>query len=248
MSRKKAPSVLLKALRGQFELRGWKFEESRSRLLLMVQRPDSIELKLLLDDQLFRPPELPDDGLLAVTCRANIYYRDLEEFIAAVLQYDLNTFGRLTTHLSLGRLVPKGTYFLDQACLIDPREGLEAGVQAFLSDYEKYLEPILKRMSDIDVFADHGYLPPYVSPWLWNIRRAVYLHLRGERSVAPKYLDRVEEEAACELSELPPNNEQERTKLFTDIASLLRSSNRKDAERTQRESAALRTAIQSYLQ
>jgi hypothetical protein len=238
----------LTVLKEHWVERGWRKDKLKDGSLIMRRQLDCQVEQSILISQPMPPGLLPSEESLGFSCTGQVFFGAQEDLIHEVMGQDPKLYGRLTASFPLGSLVRKDTYHCDNVYLADIRTEPQSAMQPFLRDYERYLLPVLDRLSDVDVLADESYLPPIVRPWIWNLRRAVYFHQRGERAVATKYLDRIEEEAEEALRGFGAKNDEERSRIFTNIASVGKNSNRRSAEQALKTARALRTVIKDYMQ
>lgn len=239
--------AVLTALRQLFEQRGWRRGRQTESSLHLDREPDP-EVRQSLGINQPYPDELLPGGALGLTCWANVAFVPLEDVINSALGRDPKTFGRLSASLSLGSLVPNGSYLLDNAYVADIGTDPNEAALGLVRDYETYLAPLLNQLASTKILADESYLPPHVNVWSWNIRRAVYFCRLGERNLASKFLDRIDEETTQSLADLGPMDSEERSKLFTSGASLLRNSRRRSAQQAQEAARALRKLTEGFFQ
>src|SRR5882762_2729807 len=167
--------------------------------------------------QPFKRANLPRADSLGFSCIVDVYYSELEELIASVLNRDPK---RISLILPLCSVVPRGRCYQRVYLIHD-----HASLKRLLDDYETYLEPVRVRLAEISAFRE-AEAPPPVGVWRWKILRAAYLCLYGDRTAALEYCKNIEHEANAALAELGPVKSD---RIFTNMDDVTTASKQKAA-------------------
>jgi hypothetical protein len=238
-SRKASLLWVLRELASRFDNAGWRLLEQPKTLLHMISMPaNGIEHALLIHEP-FRIEDLPRADQLGIACTVNVYFSELEQVINTELGRDQEKIGKMSVHLGLSRLVPTEHLFAGNVHLLTVvSDDVSRSVKPFLDDFEEYLEPVRRRLCELSVFADEGYMPPTVDPWAWSLRRVAYHHLFADAAAKEEYFSRLDAQAVATLDKNPQQGT--RSFVFTDISALLDDTARLGAEECRQLTTVLR--------
>ena len=203
MNREAAIRRVLMRLAAYFADRGWKASDGPRTMLVMRRNPQAdIEHKLMFDEPM-SPELLPSKQVLGLSCSVNLYFEELEQVFNSVFGYNPDTFGKVSASIALCQVMPK------EACHLGVHlvtVGSEDSLKRLMRDYAEHLEPLVQRLDDLSIFDQEDYVPPAVSPWSWNMRRAAYYWLKKSRDFSVNYFQALEREAdhALEVIGYPP--------------------------------------------
>jgi hypothetical protein len=124
--------------------------------------------------------------------------------------------------------------------LILPTADLGDSLKQFLSDYQKYLEPVRLKLANLKIFRDGHFVPPSVALASWNMRRAAYGYLYEGRDTAIEWFDQMERQAVKALDMLPPKISNDRSVVFGSVAAAAEAGARRSTEELQQLISTLR--------
>lgn len=227
----------LKRVADRFAQTGWQESKAPKSMLKMVMTPAASVTHTLLIDEPLTSDELPNEHALGLACGVNVYFEELERVINEALKRDVGRMGRLSASLYLCQLAPRGACYKHTVYMVAHGSD-EPSLEKFFDCYETYLEPLRLRLENVAVFADETYVPPKVSTWSWNMRRAAYYHLYGDSRTKQRFFSRLETEADA-LLRAAEEGKVERSFVFSDPHELMAESNRRGAEEVRQLIAAL---------
>ena len=211
----------------RFERQGWLVCDAPEETIYLSMTPNpGINQRLSFRQPLNRA-NLPRADSLGFACVADVYYNELEDFIASVLNRNPK---RVSLILPLCSIVPKDRCYQRVYLIHD-----HASLLRLLDDYDTYLEPVRVRLAEISGFREEE-APPPVGAWLWKIQRAAYLCLYGDRAAALEYCEKIKREANAALAELGPI---EFDGIFTNMEDVTTATKQKVADEAKRVAAGL---------
>jgi hypothetical protein len=211
----------------RFERRGWLVRESSEGTIYLGMTPNRGINQRLSFRQPLKRENLPGADSLGFSCTVDVYYSELEELVASVLN---RVPERISLILPLCDAVPRGRCYRRVYLIHD-----HASLRRLLDDYETYLEPVRVRLAEISGFREEE-APPPVGAWPWKILRAAYLCLYGDRAAALEYCENVEHEANAALAELGPVKSD---RIFTKMDDVTTAIKQKMADKAKRAAVGL---------
>jgi hypothetical protein len=137
-------------------------------------------------------PVPPSKQQLGLSCSVNFYFEELERIFNSVFGYDPETYGKVSASIALCQVLPKEACHLGVYLVT---VGSEDSLKRLARDYAEHLEPVVQRLEHLCIFDQQDYVPPAVSPWAWNMRRAAYYWLTKSTDFSMNYFQALEREA-----------------------------------------------------
>jgi hypothetical protein len=223
-------------LANYFADRGWKVSDGPKTMLVMRRDPQTgIEHKLMVDEPV-SPDMLPSKQQLGLSCSVNFYFEELERVLNSVFGYDPETYGKVSASISLCQVLPKEACHLGVYLVT---VGSEDSSKRLVRDYAEHLEPVVRRLEHLSVFDQQDYVPPAVSSWAWNMRRAAYYRLTKSRDFSMKYFQALEREADETLNVIG-NPPAQKELVFGTVAKVVEAGKQRTVAEAKRMASTLR--------
>lgn len=227
-------------LRDHFTGHGWSPSKGPATMLVMQGKAGPGVEHILLVSEPLSSDQLPSKEVLGLSCSVNVTFKDAESVVCSVFGYDPETYAGLSASLALCQVAPKGSCHLG-VHLISPES--ENSLRRLTDDYHAHLEPVLKQLESVSVFERDDYVPPGVSEWSWNIRRAAHYYVHKPKDEALKYaelLERTAHQAHAALGEQPGG---ERPLVLGTVDAAVQAGKRRAVEDAMRVASTLRDWI-----
>lgn len=176
-------------LRDHFSRQGWLPEKSPATMLIMAMLPaPAVEHRLIIREPI-SSHLLPNDQLLGLSCSVNVAFKKVETLVCEVFSRNPDTYASESASIALCQVAPPGSCHLG-VHLVTPES--ETSLKRLVDGYHANLEPIARELKDASVFDREDYVPPAISVWSWNMRRAAYFYLQKPKEHTLRYLDVLE--------------------------------------------------------